>query len=74
MIFNGRESTNYLLRHAVKLGISITGPWASTYLKPTGPTLISLAQIIFIHRETYTLPYIFYHRGLQSRETIYNWK
>ena len=40
---------------AVKLGFFIIGPWASTTVETNDPTMISLAQIININIETYTL-------------------
>ena len=49
---------------AAKLGFFITGPRASTSLKHTGPTLISLAQLVHVQMKTYRSPIYFTSRSI----------
>ena len=52
-----------ILCQAAKLGCFITGPRASASLKPTGPWLVLLVQIIYTYMKILRLPNIFYHRA-----------
>ena len=55
---------------AVKLGFFfINSPQATVSLKPTGPTLILLIQIICIQMKTNTLSYLF-HGGYKVVKMI----